>query len=408
MREGDRRIRTFILFRAVTSFSLWLPFWTIWVYSNLQDFFLMTAVDTAFWITMVVFQIPAGLLGDRYGRKRMLLVGEVLYSVGILAFGFSTGFFEFIAANIVWALGVCFIVSGDTPFLYDTLVELNRQAEFTAVMGKCNAVMYMMNAAAAVVGGVIVQLTDHLEYTLIIASVIGLFGTSTALMLKEPRVTGREHLASYTRHLKSGMRTVLASRAIMALILIQIIIEIGVYVMAVFRGVYMDEHLDFDYLQIGLFFAGFSVVGGLVVRNAGRIEGHLGERRSLVFMYLAIVFSFAIVFLVASPIVIIVQFLIYSVSSLQGPIISGYLNKRVDSQHRSTVVAIATFMFTGILTVVELGAGWLGEQIGLVESLAILAVASAPFMVYLLYIWDVEARKDTASKRKLMRVLKSM
>ncbi len=407
MDEGTQRIRRFYIFRMVTSFALWMPFWTLWVYKNLDDVFLMTVVDTAFWITMILFQIPAGLLGDRYGRRTMLLIGELMYAVGLLAFGLSTGFPQFLASNVIWALGVCFIVSGDTPFVYDTLLELKRGKDFTKVMGTANALMLMTNAVACVVGGYLVQTTDHPEYTLIIASVIGFTGSFAALALKEPKIEHQE-METYRKHLRKGLKVVTSSRPILTLILFQIILEIGIYVMAVFRSVYMQEELKLNYLEIGLFYAAFMVVGGMIVRRASNVEASLGEKGSLWMMYLALAVSFAVVFIVQSPAAIMMQFLIYSVSVLQGPIIGDYINRRVDSAHRSTVMGIATFIFTFILTIVEVSAGYIGELWGLRESLLVLAIGSAPIAIYLLVLWGRELDKEKAesSKAKKQRTLK--
>ncbi|HIJ17847.1 MAG TPA: hypothetical protein HA364_08745, partial [Thermoplasmata archaeon] len=77
------------------------------------------------------------------------------------------------------------------------------------------------------------------------------------------------------------------SRAILVLIMFQILIQVSVYVMAVFRGIYMDENLGFDYFQIGLFYASFSIVGAFVVREASRFEIYAGEKKSLMVMYIA-------------------------------------------------------------------------------------------------------------------------
>ncbi|MGD9963074.1 MAG: MFS transporter, partial [Thermoplasmata archaeon] len=217
MAEGDDRIRRFYFFRALTSFSLWIPFWTLWVYKNLDSLFLLTAVDTAFWATMVMVQVPAGLLGDKYGRKTVLFIGEALFAVGVLSFGFSTEFEQYFISNIVWAIGACFIVSGDTPFVYDTLLELDRGSEFTRVMGTANAVQYLMNAFACVVGGIIVTVTNRVELTLIVASLVGLMGSFTVAFLREPMVP-REFMKSYRAQLGTGVKQVLKSRAIMILI----------------------------------------------------------------------------------------------------------------------------------------------------------------------------------------------
>lgn len=409
MAAGDDRIRRYYVFRAVTSFSLWMPFWTLWIYQNVHDLFLLTVVDTAFWTTMIVFQVPAGLLGDRYGRKVVLFVGELTYAAGILAFGLSTEFWMYLVSNMVWALGVCFAISGDTPYVYDTLLEVNRSHEFIGVMAKSWTVMATMNAAACIVGGLLVQFTNphRLDLTLIIASFVGLAGSMTAVFLKEPKVE-RSSTESMRTQLKVGFRTVLNSRAIMTLIMFQIVIEIAVYVMAVFRSVYMLDVLNLDYLWIGVFIAAFTLFGGFVALQASRFEHTLGEKNSLLFMLLAIMGSFAIVFIVKSPEAILIQFMIYAVSSLQSPIISGYINKRVDSQHRSTVVAIASLLFTMFLVAIELPSGWFADQFGTRETMMVLAIGVAPFGFFLLRIWNKEVDAAAAVQKRRMRMLKEL
>ena len=395
MAPGDDRIRRYYLFRAVTSFALWMPFWTLWIFKNVDNLFLLTVVDTAFWVTMIAFQLPAGLLGDKYGRKAVLFVGEVIYAVGILAFGLSDQFWMLLVSNMVWALGVCFVISGDTPFLYDTLAEVKRQGEFITISAKAFTVIAIMQGLACIVGGVLVELTNRFDLTLIISAIVGLGGCGTIVFLKEPKVD-RSQFGSYAKHLKVGLRHVVNSRAIMVLIMFQIVVEIAVYVMAVFRSVYMTDVLNLSFLAIGLFFAAFILFGGFVSFQAGKFEQRFGEKRSLLFMLLAIVGSFLLVFLIQSPIVIGVQFLVYMVSYLQSPIISGYINKRVDSPHRSTVVATSTLLFTVFLVLIELPAGWFASTYGMTATLLVLAIGATPVGIFLLRLWNKEVDADKA------------
>ena len=393
MAAGDNRIRRFYLFRAATSFALWMPFWTLWAYENLDDLFLIAVVDAAFWATMIGLQIPAGLIGDKYGRKTALLLGEVLFALGVLTFGLSTEFWQYVVSNMIWAIGVCFMVSGDTPFVYDTLVELKRENEFTVVMLTATVVMFAANAAACAVGGFIVEWSGRLDIPLIIASLIALVGSLTVFMLKEPKVE-RKREFSYTAHFGVGLKQVITSKAIVILILFQIIIEIGIYVMAFFRSIYMNEDLQLGFLEIGILFASFLAVAAIVIRMARRIEGVLGEKRSLVFMYGVLLISFVIVFLVRHPVAIITQYPIYLVAGIQAPIISGYINRRVDSEHRSTVMAIAAFTFTSLLVVIEVGFGYMASAWGLVESIMVMTLMTIPLAVFLLLQWSKEVDRE--------------
>ena len=400
MAVGDERIRGYYLFRAVTSFSLWMPFWTLWAYVNLDSYFLLTIVDIGFWTTMIVFQVPAGLLGDKYGRKLVLFVGEALAAVGVFSFGLSTDLWQLFGANIIWALGICFVISGDTPFVYDTLLELGRAKEFIGVIAKGWAVQAICSSVACVVGGVMVQwiFPDRYDLTLMISAVIALIGSATILALKEPKVE-RTQLSSYRTHFREGWRRVMSTKAILVLILFQIVIEIAIYVMAVFRSVYMNEDLELNSFEIGAFIGGFTVFGGIVAFQAGKIEQRMGEKGSLMLLLITVILSFTVVFLMASPVVILIQLPIYMVSYLQAPIIGGYINRRVDSNHRSTVIAIATFIFTAVLTAVELPSGWLATEFGARETMLILAIACAPIGFYLLSIWNREIDREKNERK---------
>lgn len=403
MAVGDDRIRRYYLFRVVTSFSLWLPFWILWVYENFENMLIVTIIDTAFWATMIGFQIPTGLIGDKYGRKTVLFIGEVTYVAGIFLFGMSDGFLMFLGSNMVWAIGVCFIVSGDTPFLYDTLVELKREKEFITIMSRCNALMYGMNAAACVVGGLIVDATGRLNLTLLISAAIGLVGSMTIIFLKEPLVE-KAKTQSFQSQFKVGMKLVFGSGAILILVLFQVVIEIAVYVMAVFRPVYMSEDLDLGLLEVGLFYASFSIINGLVLTQAGRIEAYLGEKMALVVLYAFTLVSFGVVYVVISPMAMIAQYMMYAVSGLLFPITNGYINKRVmSSQHRSTVISIATFLFTLLLALVEIPAGWYAQQSNLRETLLIMALILAPIGAYLLHRWFKEVDRIPGSGETLPR-----
>ena len=117
-------------------------------------------------------------------------------------------------------------------------------------------------------------------------------------------------------------------------------------------------------------------------------------------MPVALVSSFAIVFLVRSPVAVVTQFLVYMVVGLQSPVINGYIHRLVDSSHRSTIIAIASMLFTLLVVVVELTTGWIASLWGLEESLMVLACAVAPIGVALLLLWSREVDKFAKSDHK--------
>ena len=106
------------MYKAASSFAIWIPFWALWIRGNLASDFEFTLVDVAFSIGLLVFQLPVGVLADRYGRRRTIVLSEFFRSAGILEYGLATTFPAYVVANVVWSLGAAFSI-GTSSYLYD-------------------------------------------------------------------------------------------------------------------------------------------------------------------------------------------------------------------------------------------------------------------------------------------------
>jgi DHA1 family bicyclomycin/chloramphenicol resistance-like MFS transporter len=60
---------------------------------------------TAFFVGLAVGQVVYGPMSDRYGRKRLMYAGLVVYVAGALAAVFAPTFGGFVAARLVWGFG---------------------------------------------------------------------------------------------------------------------------------------------------------------------------------------------------------------------------------------------------------------------------------------------------------------
>jgi len=67
-------------------------------------------IAAAYTLTLGGLLLPAGVLGDRYGRKRMLLVGLVLFGISSVIASQATTSVELIAMRAVMGIGAAFIV----------------------------------------------------------------------------------------------------------------------------------------------------------------------------------------------------------------------------------------------------------------------------------------------------------
>lgn len=60
--------------------------------------------SSGYFLVLAAAMLPAGLLGDRYGHKRVYLISLALFAVGSAACAFSTTVDEFMAARVLLGL----------------------------------------------------------------------------------------------------------------------------------------------------------------------------------------------------------------------------------------------------------------------------------------------------------------
>lgn len=117
---------------------------------NGQEFFL----PLAFVVISAIFSIPAGLLSDRLGKKKVLTMGLILYGLGAIVGSQST---DLVQASI--ALGVAGLGNAGTASLnalFTELIPRKRTAEF---IGLGSAVWSFVAPVGSVAAGLVVTLS---------------------------------------------------------------------------------------------------------------------------------------------------------------------------------------------------------------------------------------------------------
>jgi EmrB/QacA subfamily drug resistance transporter len=104
---------------------------------------------TAYTLALVAGMLPAGLLGDRYGRRRVLLGGLVLFALGSVGCALAPGPEAFIAARVVLGLaGAAIIVMA-----LAVITVLFDEAERPRAIGVWSAANFLGLPLGPIVGG---------------------------------------------------------------------------------------------------------------------------------------------------------------------------------------------------------------------------------------------------------------
>lgn len=385
MEDLRARVRRFYAYQAASSFAIWIPFWALWIRGNLGSDFEFTLVDVAFWIGLLVFQLPVGMLADRYGRKRTIILSELFRSAGILGYGLATTFPGYVIANVVWSLGAAFSI-GTSSYLYESLMEARQESEFPRYIGRNTMIQLLSNAAGAFVGGLFVQAVQDLRLTLLAGSALNLIAIAVALTFVEPRVE-RTTEPTYSEQIRQGLRIVRRREGVALLIGLEVFLGVTLYAMAIFRPLYL-RFLGLSNADIALSISGFLVVAALCSAFAGSISRILGEFGTIALMVsLASAAFFGLYVLGQFPGAVLLQVPIYIVWSLQPALVTAFLNRRLEPGQRATVLSMGAFAYTLGIVIVEPLAGFLTTTTGLLNLGLFLGVVTFFPCAYILARW---------------------
>lgn len=387
-------LRRYYIYQATLSFQLWSPFWVLWLYAGVGDFFQATLVDISFWLSSLLFTMPAGAIADKFGRKPCLIFGTASWSLGIVLFGLASSFPLFVLANVIWALGADFTWGPQSAYLYDSLAVVSKQEEYPRVVSRATLIGFLSNGLGSALGGIAVVTFKSFSVPLLLASVPGVLSLLLVLTFKEPHLPKEKEL-SMRAQLRLGLNTARTNTQILLVIIFIVLIGIATYVMAFFRQNLLEVLTEADYVLMGLSYAGFFCIAAIAGLSTNRLLQCLGEFGSLFFTFLLVYPSLFIVYALSVEglfpaglklgLGVLTQATFYVIWGFEMPVISTIINRRVLSRERATVFGVSSFFQTLALAIFEPVVGLLAQRYDITFGIFVMAtITVVPALIVLL------------------------
>ncbi len=168
----------------LTVLNLALPTIAIDLHASTSD---LQWISDSYSLVLAAVMLPAGLLGDRLGRKKVLLVALVLFGAASAACAYATGTGELIAARAVLGIGAAAIF----PLSLSVIPVLFAPEERQRAIALMASATFISFPIGPVVGG---YLLDHFWWGsvfLINVPVVALALIAVAILLPESRSAER-------------------------------------------------------------------------------------------------------------------------------------------------------------------------------------------------------------------------
>jgi MFS family permease len=114
----------------------------------------------AYYLAMFVAEVPTGVIADRFGRKRMLVLGPLLLAAGFAVLVAAPGYGAFVTGEVLLGLGHAVLSGPPTVMLYETLREHGQQHRYLAEEGRMGALRMLGTGTAFLAGGALARWGD--------------------------------------------------------------------------------------------------------------------------------------------------------------------------------------------------------------------------------------------------------
>ena len=303
---------------------------------SLTDIFMLESVLVA---SILVAEIPAGVIGDRFDRRRLVGAGFVFNAIAEILFAAGTNFSIYALSFVMSGLSIAMLTGVQDAYIYDSLGD-DADAKAVGAWGHLSALMLTAGVTGSVVGSALGSVDISLP-ALLSAAMAVVAAVCVAFLPQQNPKTHDKHPETSWVSLKIGVKLLFTSPLLLY-------VAVGSSAsFALFNAVYTLNQPLFAAQDVPI--ATWGVIAGagqLLAAGynyaAGRIEKRVGRKTALL---LAMGYGAAGFCLMAVPHVLAVVsgFLLVVVGiHARGPITSAVTNKLIPAHRRATVLNVAS------------------------------------------------------------------
>ncbi|MDD3159723.1 MAG: MFS transporter [Candidatus ainarchaeum sp.] len=324
---------------------------------NYSEIALLASISA---IIGLIFEIPAGAITDKYGKKTMMILIGICSFFMMFFYFIGTGLFEFIIASIFLGLWIAFESGTRDALLYDTLIELKRKDEYKKIYGKM--ILYSHIGNALILLPIPLLYSIDIKLPFLIGIVFSILTIVFGFLIQEPKIeTEKDH-----KYISSSIKEILTNKTIIFMLILMMISFASIFAYSEFKQPLLVIS-GIEIIYFGVIYAiirSLSGIGGILPHKL-----HNSTLKKYTFCFGIILLIISFIFS-SSNIGHIIIFGILIISLTEGILrVSFYdkLNSKISSQNRTTILSITSVLQQLYKAVFVLIMGFLADFIGLTQ-----------------------------------------
>lgn len=382
------------LYRFLMNFQLWWPIWVVYLQEERGlSLTQITLLDTPFFLLIVLAEIPTGAIADRFGRRTSLMLGSGMFALAVAIFGVAENYLVILLAYTAWGLGLTFQSGADSAILYDSMKRAGREDEFQKVNSRLWALTSLAVLIAILIGAPIAAATSY-SVPILMSAAIAMCAIPVAFLMHEPRDGHDEEGENYLATVTNGIKDAWAQPPLRYIILFSAIVGAAVFTPLIFVQPFLNEH-GVDTGNLGIWQAPVRAAGMVAALLTFRIVSRIGQRASFFALPLSLSLGLFVLGGFDARWAYIGFLPLGMVAGSQNPVLASYVNARIPSSRRATMLSVQSVVASMLLGVIEPIGGLLADNIGLQGMFMTFGFATLIAGTGTLMLWSrAEAEED--------------
>ena len=342
------------LLKAVKWFMIVMPIIVLFFESKGLSLTQIMILQGTYSLFVALFEIPSGFFADIYGRKNSLVIGSIFLFLGYVIFSFFSGFNEFLFAEILLGIGGSLISGADSAILYDTLLEIKEEDEYTKIEGRTYAIGNFSEGIAGVLGGFLAMTSINMP--VYIQTIVMFLSIPIAMTLVEPK-SSYKLAKSFSSIITVVKDTFIYQRKLRWYIVYSSSMGIATLSIAWFVQPFLME-IDTPIIYYGIIWAFLNFTAGITSYYSYLFNNH----NLLIYISLIMITSLILLGFNISYFGLIFIILIYLLRGVITPKLRNLININSTSERRATVLSLRSFVIRISFAVTAPALGYIADS----------------------------------------------
>lgn len=343
-----------------TIFYLLVPFLMLYLI-DIGLSFTNIGLLMAIWpLSSMIFEIPTGVIADRYGRKFSVITGWILCGLITLMVPISNNYIFLLIMFALLGASSSLISGAYDAWVVDLLKYKGMKNYYSHYFTKRQSLLNLALVLSGLIGAVVVKqwgLTSLWFFsgaTLVLTSIFLSFGEER-FNLKNRKI---EHLGGAYRHAKDSFREILGNRKVSLLIFASFFMTIAIVLNNTVSWTPLLKMQGLQDYQFGYLWSLGSLIGVIAPFISQKMAKNGRERNTLILITFAfILIGILAIFSNILVMSIILAVVAISIMDFKRPVWLHYFHNQISSKKRATIGSMESLLgaFGGAMATVIMG-----------------------------------------------------